>query len=80
MNCYAGLAWMNHETSYLPKQEKMKTFKHQPEELTKRLFRQLFELQIRLEKVYELDADPEIQVITAKIDQQLEVILKYSED
>jgi hypothetical protein len=80
MNCYAGLAWMNNATSYLPKQEKMKIFKYQPEEVTKRLFRQLFDLQIRLEKAYELNADPEIKVIIEKIDHLLQTILDNTLD
>jgi len=53
---------------------------HNQGELVKRLFRQLFELQIKLEKVNEFDADPSLRRIIASIDKLLETLLDNSID
>ncbi len=80
MNCFAGLAWISSALSHLPKQEKMKTTpEHSPNEETKRLFRQLFEVQYKFER-YADYCDPQVTMIISMIDQLLEKMLQYSDE
>lgn len=75
MNCFAGLAWMNSAPCHLPKTRKMKTRnEHKPDEATKQLFSQLFELQWRLERQLN-SSDHQVQLIIVLIDELLGTML-----
>ena len=55
------------------------TTEHSPNEATKRLFRQLFEAQYKLER-YADYSDPQVAVIITMIDQLLEDMLQYTDE
>ncbi len=55
------------------------TTEHNPNESTKRLFRQLFEAQYKFER-YANYSDQQVAMIISMIDQLLEKILQYSEE
>ncbi len=58
----------------------MKTLpEHSPDEVTKRLFRQLFEAQYKFER-YADYSDPQVAMIISMIDQLLEKVLQYSDE
>ena len=55
------------------------TTENSPNEATKQLFRQLFEVQYKLER-YADSSDPQVAVIISMIDQLLEDMLQYTDE
>ncbi len=56
------------------------THEHSPNEVTKRLFRQLFEAQYKFERYANYSDLQEVAMIISMIDQLLEKMLQYSDE